>query len=116
MAKQINGMTSVSALSRDFNLCRKTIRNRIKQGWSLEKIRKFYLAHKRFNSKAENPTEIIQQIEAKTGEQFQITINKIMRWSTNKKEIAQALELSESELNQCLQVLPTQIALRLNEE
>lgn len=110
-------MKSISAVSRDLKLCRKTVRERIRQGWNFDKIKNFYSSHKRLrtrNNKKKAET-IISQIEAATGEQFQITIRKIINWSTNKKEIADALEISVAELDSCLNVLDTKDILKLTE-
>jgi hypothetical protein len=117
MAQQINDvkLKSITALSKELKLCRKTIRERIKQGWNIDRIQRFYSKHQRLRATANNAEQLIKSIEAKTGEEFHITIKKITSWSTDKNEIAAALEISVDELNNCLKAVTTKDAMLINE-
>lgn len=108
-------MTTISELSRSLNVCRKTVRDRIKDGWSVSRIKQFYSKKKRVREKPSqiNVQEKIQRIEVLTGESFETTIKKILIWTTDKSEIASALELSPEELESCIRAELPALMLRM---
>ena len=106
---------TISELSRSLNVCRKTVRERLREGWSVSNIKKFYSQRKRVTNKKTqvNVQEKIQSIESMTGESFEITIKKILTWTSDKREIASALELSVEELESCVRAELPSLILRM---
>ena len=103
---------TISELSRLLHLSRKTVRERLKDGWSIEEIKRFYKNKGRIAKKEVHKRNVLE-IESLTGENFETTIKKIMTWTNDKQEIAQSLGLQVEDLETYIRERVPSVILKL---
>lgn len=109
---------SISEISRRLKISRLTVRKRLREGWNINQLTKFYTQNKRLLNK---PSEIdisatIQRIEQQTGENFIYTVKKILQWSNKAEDIATALGLTTEEFKACSKVLTANEILKIKKD
>ena len=107
---------TISELSRILKVCRKTIRERLREGWSVSNIKDYYSKKRRVTNNKKNHLNVenkIQAIESMTGESLEVTLKKILTWTNNKEEIAFALGITEEEFEQCIRAKSPSLVLQI---
>ena len=108
---------SISEISRRLQISRLTVRKRLREGWNINQLTKFYTQNKRLNRKEKiDISATIQRIEQQTGENFIYTVKKILQWSNRAEDIATALGLTEAEFKACSKVLTANEILKINND
>jgi hypothetical protein len=108
---------SISEISRRLNISRLTVRKRLREGWNINQLTKFYSQNKRLNRKEEiDISATIQRIEQQTGENFIYTVKKILQWSNKAEDIATALGLTAEEFKACSKVLTANEILKIKKD
>jgi DNA-binding CsgD family transcriptional regulator len=84
---------SLSQMARELRLSRNTVKNRIKDGWSYQRIKYFYKVNLRLRRRRTD-IQALKDIETTSGQDFRDMVLKIMEHTNKKREIAQALGIS----------------------
>lgn len=107
---------TISEISRRLNICRLTVRKRLREGWSTKQIQEFYKTNKRFNQTvADSALEIqlINEIEQRTGESFICTVRKILQFTNKTEEISKALGITAKQFEICSKILTANELLKI---
>lgn len=92
---------SISQIARELRLSRNTVKDRIKDGWSYQRIKRYYKVNQRI-AKRRTDTQTLADIEQMSGQDFRDMVLKVMEYTNKKRDIARALGLSLYRFNRVI--------------
>lgn len=100
-------MMNITKLARKSNLCRKTVRERLREGWNSSQIKRFYERHRRIRKAEAVKTKtalLIDEIERNSGCKFCSLLARIYEKTQNLDEIAEYMGITRQQLEQCMKL------------